>query len=131
MNAYLTLVLIPDPAASTIAPGTVNVPAVGQVWTLLPANNVVGRDPTPDVLVVLPWINVSRRHAEIELFENNLWEIVDRQSRNGTYVNGQLLEKGNLTPLLNGDRIRIGDIELVFSSHLDPVLPPDAVTPVA
>jgi pSer/pThr/pTyr-binding forkhead associated (FHA) protein len=119
MKAYLVLVTAPDPAVNPVAPGAVNVPVAGHFWTLAPGNNVLGREPAPDVAIALPWISVSRRHAEIELFANSLWEITDH-SRNGTYVNGQPLPKATLSPLNDGDRIRIGDAELVFCFHLDP-----------
>ena len=120
-TAYLVLVSAP-PSSSTfgLVPNTVHVPVVGQSWTLLPGKNLVGRELGPDVTVVLPWTYVSRRHAQIELFAQGMWEIED-QSRNGTEVNGQKLQPNALSPLNDGDRIRIGDIELVFCFHVDPV----------
>lgn len=123
MNAYLVTVAIPDPATQPPVSGAASIPDVGHYW-VLQAMNIVGREAAPDVAIVLPWITVSRRHAEIELFANGLWELVDRASRNGTFVNGQLVFKGALTPLNDGDRIRIGDCELVFCFHLDPMAPP-------
>lgn len=119
-TAYLVIVSAPPSTPLLLAPNTLNVPGVGQSWTLLPGKNVVGRELGPDVTVVLPWKNVSRRHAQIELFAQGMWEIED-QSRNGTEVNGQKLQPNALSPLSDGDRIRIGAVELVFCFHLDPL----------
>jgi pSer/pThr/pTyr-binding forkhead associated (FHA) protein len=57
-------------------------------------NDVVIRDPT-----------VSRHHAELLGDPAHGYEIVDRGSRNGTFVNGQRVERARLGP---SDRIGIG-----------------------
>jgi phosphoserine phosphatase RsbU/P len=57
---------------------------------------------------------LSRKHAEIALIDN-AWTIRDLGSANGTYLNGSKLERD--TPLRSGDRIRLGDTELVYESE--------------
>jgi serine phosphatase RsbU (regulator of sigma subunit) len=57
---------------------------------------------------------LSRRHAEI-ISQEGAWVIKDLGSANGTYLNGSRLEV--ITPLRSGDRIRLGDTELVFESE--------------
>ena len=52
----------------------------------------------------------SRLHCSIE-FKENEWHISDLQSRNGTLVNGQLIQNAQLKP---GDRISIGDVVMVY-----------------
>jgi Mg-chelatase subunit ChlD len=53
---------------------------------------------------------VSRYHAEIHASRNQI-EIRDLQSTNGTLVNGVPIESSPLEP---GDRVRIGEVEMVF-----------------
>jgi len=55
--------------------------------------------------------NVSRMHAVIEVTSDGKVEIADLNSTNGTYVNG---EKVNRTVLYSGDQIRIGDVRLTI-----------------
>lgn len=54
---------------------------------------------------------LSRRHAEINTIGTN-WVLKDLGSANGTYLNGNRVEKD--VRLSSGDRIRLGDTELVF-----------------
>ena len=71
----------------------------------------IGRRETNDLR--LAGSEVSRDHAEIEVKENR-FVIRDRNSRYGTYVNG---EQVNEQPLTHGDRIRLGrsgGAEMVF-----------------
>jgi Mg-chelatase subunit ChlD len=60
--------------------------------------------------VVIETEVVSRHHAEIHAGRNKI-EIEDLRSTNGTLVNGVSVESSPLQP---GDRIRIGDVEMVF-----------------
>lgn len=75
---------------------------------------VLGRHPECDVTIDVG--AVSRQHAMIYLTEDR-FELEDLKSRNGTFLNGQMLDRR--TPLNDGDLIRICDIE--YSFHLDPV----------
>ncbi len=54
---------------------------------------------------------LSRRHAEI-VATDGAWVVKDLGSANGTYLNGTRLEHDSL--LKSGDRIRLGDTEIVF-----------------
>jgi len=56
---------------------------------------------------------LSRRHAEI-ISANGGWVLKDLGSANGTYLNGNRVERDS--PLRPGDRIRLGDTELVFET---------------
>ena len=58
---------------------------------------------------------LSRRHAELMLDGRDRWVVRDCGSANGTYVNGERVESD--VALHSGDRIRVGDTEMVF--HLD------------
>ncbi|MGI8550832.1 MAG: FHA domain-containing protein [Dehalococcoidia bacterium] len=70
----------------------------------------VGRESSCDVVVDHP--EVSRLHAIIEPVVDG-FRVVDPGSRNGVIVNGQPLREPWL--LHPGDRIQIGDVDLVYS----------------
>ena len=57
---------------------------------------------------------VSRRHATIIRRENNL-NIVDNDSPNGTYLNGQRLVANQPRVLRDGDEVRLGHLVLRVS----------------
>jgi sigma-B regulation protein RsbU (phosphoserine phosphatase) len=54
---------------------------------------------------------LSRKHAEIVSSEAG-WVLKDCGSANGTFLNGSRVERDS--PLRSGDRIRLGDTEIVF-----------------
>src|SRR6188472_3178027 len=56
---------------------------------------------------------LSRKHAEIIAVEG-AWLLKDLGSANGTYLNGARVEHDQ--PLKTGDRIRLGDTEIVFET---------------
>ncbi len=56
---------------------------------------------------------LSRKHAEIVAVSNG-WMLKDLGSANGTYLNGSRVEKDEV--LKTGDRIRLGDTEIVFET---------------
>jgi pSer/pThr/pTyr-binding forkhead associated (FHA) protein len=68
----------------------------------------VGRHPESDIF--LDDITVSRRHAEIRRRENS-FALHDVGSLNGTYVNRERVEEGEMR---SGDEIQIGKFKLVF-----------------
>ncbi|HSP13711.1 MAG TPA: SpoIIE family protein phosphatase [Thermoanaerobaculia bacterium] len=80
---------------------------------------------------------LSRKHAEIAAIGAN-WILKDLGSANGTYLNGARVEKDTL--LSSGDRIRLGDTEIVFMTTeqttdrylaiADTAVQPDIVVPV-
>jgi serine phosphatase RsbU (regulator of sigma subunit) len=57
---------------------------------------------------------LSRRHAEI-VAASGLWILKDCGSANGTYLNGTRVD--GESPLADGDRIRMGDTEIIFVSN--------------
>ncbi|MBX3420222.1 MAG: SpoIIE family protein phosphatase [Pirellulaceae bacterium] len=81
----------------------------GKRIELTKKNTVMGRHPDCDV--VLESGAVSRQHASIEEVANG-YQLVDLKSRNGTFVNGHLVDKAQ--PLSDGDLIRICDLEYSF-----------------
>ena len=80
------------------------------------ANVVLGRHPDCDI--VLDAAAVSRQHAQIST-ESGAFFVEDLHSRNGTFVNGQLIQGRHA--LSAGDRIKICDLLFVFHLH-DPRL---------
>ena len=71
--------------------------------------NLIGRD--WECLIVLNDPQCSRIHAEIYRNDDGWW-VQDRDSSNGTYVNGQVAKQARM---LEGTEIRIGASLLVFS----------------
>ncbi len=70
----------------------------------------LGRRPDNDI--VLPWDSeVSRRHAHLVLAEEG-WALVDDESRNGSYVNGERVTEQR--SLRDGDVFRFGDTVVLF-----------------
>lgn len=56
---------------------------------------------------------LSRKHAEI-VAVGSAWMLKDLGSANGTYLNGSRVERDEI--LKTGDRIRLGDTEIVFET---------------
>lgn len=73
----------------------------------------VGRASTCDIPLRLA--SVSKLHAHLQLGEDEVLRVVDR-SQNGTMVNGRRLDQGIPTPVLYGDRISFGGLELELLS---------------
>ena len=71
----------------------------------------VGRGPANDVVVDDQ--AVSRRHAVLQRLAAG-WAIEDLGSKNGTLVNGQLVDQAR--PLYSGDEILVGDTVLIYHS---------------
>ena len=74
---------------------------------------VIGR--LPDCTIRLDDMSVSRRHAVIEPAGGH-YVLSDLGSRSGTFLRGAQLPQGTKVPLSEGDAIRIGSVDLVFSS---------------
>ena len=73
--------------------------------------NLLGRD--WQCLIVLNDPQCSRVHAEVYRNEDGWW-VRDRESSNGTYVNGQI---ANHARMMEGTEIRIGASLFVFSEN--------------
>lgn len=68
--------------------------------------------------------SVSRRHAQI-LHRQTSFQLQDLKSTNGTWIEGRRLTPGDRVELRHGDRVRFGDVQLIFvwdtqdSQHTD------------
>ena len=74
----------------------------------------LGRDPSSDIF--LDDITVSRRHAEVER-DGARYSIRDVGSLNGTYVNRERIERGELS---EGDEVQVGKFKLIFVHGTSP-----------
>jgi hypothetical protein len=88
----------------------------GRAYPLDPSTPI-GRADLPNGLVIVQ-PSVSRNHAVIEL--EGSWRVRDTGSKAGTFVNDNPVRAA---PLRHGDRVRFGDIALVFVETASP-LPP-------
>jgi pSer/pThr/pTyr-binding forkhead associated (FHA) protein len=69
----------------------------------------VGRDPSNDIAI--PDASISGRHARLRRTPSG-YEIEDTGSRNGSFVNGEKIEK---VTLADGDMVRLGKVQMVYS----------------
>lgn len=83
-------------------------PTAGARYLLDGDVTTVGRHPEADIF--FDDVTVSRRHAEITR-TGNIFELVDQRSLNGTYVNGERVDRALLT---DGAEVRIGKFRLNF-----------------
>ncbi len=67
----------------------------------------------PECTIVVEAGAVSRYHAKVTK-NGNAYTVEDSGSRNGTFLNGQLLT--GTEPLKPGDRIRVSDVEFEFEA---------------
>jgi hypothetical protein len=89
-------------------------PTAGARYLLDNDVTTVGRHPEADIF--FDDVTVSRRHAEITR-TGTVFELVDQRSLNGTYVNGERVDRATLT---DGAELRIGKFRLnFFASPLD------------
>lgn len=84
-------------------------PLLGRRVYLDYGETTLGRGDTAGI--VLPDPKVSREHAAV-FFDGRAFRLVDRESRNGTLLNGRPVEE---QALAFGDRIRIGACEMEFT----------------
>ena len=84
--------------------------------TTFPA--ILGRAKDCQFLIPLDELSTSRQHARIE-YSGGRWEIVDLQSRNGTFVNDKMISR---QAIRSGDKIRLGSFELTFVTSDAPVI---------
>ncbi len=83
--------------------------AFGKRYELKNAETILGRHPECDV--VLDAGAVSRQHAKVVSLDGQFM-LEDLKSRNGTFLNGRLINQP--TALQDGDLIRICDLELAY-----------------
>lgn len=72
-------------------------------------DRVIGRSIQADIQI--PAEGVSRVHARIEHKNIGVYQLIDLESTNGTFVNGARIQEHTLQ---NGDRILLGDTTLRF-----------------
>lgn len=83
-------------------------------FRIRPGNTkTIGRAPRADFIVDAPL--VSRVHCRLSAGAAEL-EVVDLESTNGTFVNGQRVERALLR---RGDRLGVGRVELTISHASD------------
>lgn len=83
---------------------------------LLPLRHLpwrIGREADNDLVLLTG--GVSRHHAELRLDSKGQLRLVDRDSRNGSFVNG-LRVVGSSAPLAAGDRLHLGAASLVLQA---------------
>ena len=79
-------------------------------FRILPGNiKTVGRAPRADFIVEAPL--VSRLHCRLTAGATEL-EVVDLESTNGTYVDGNRIERATLR---GGEKLGVGRVELVVT----------------
>ena len=89
-------------------------------FELVSGETTIGRH--PDCGIVVDAGAVSRMHAKV-INDGSGHYLEDMQSRNGTFLNGQLISGSAM--LKEGDRIRISDIEFIFDSGVESEEVPD------
>ncbi|WAL58752.1 FHA domain-containing protein [Thermocoleostomius sinensis] len=87
-----------------VAGSTQSLMQAQQTW-------VIGRDPQR-VAIAIPDDRLSRCHAAIKYVHEQGFYLIDLNSRNGSYVNGELVRQFRL--LQDGDRVRLGSIMFIF-----------------
>lgn len=55
--------------------------------------------------------SISRGEHVAIVYDGYGWYIIDKESKNGTFINEKPVERGKKVPLSNGDRIRLGLIK--------------------
>jgi sigma-B regulation protein RsbU (phosphoserine phosphatase) len=72
----------------------------------------LGRDPASDIR--FDDTHISREHARIERHPDGTHYLVDTSRHQATYLNGRRLPEARPVRLRDGDRIRVGDHQMVF-----------------
>ena len=75
----------------------------------------LGRAGSSDIL--LDYDTLTSRHHALLKREGRHYVIYDQRSSRGVFVNGHKLADGTGQVLTDGDRIRIGNYELIFSAN--------------
>lgn len=83
----------------------------GEQYALAPVTTI-GRASYSTILLDSQF--ASNEHAQL-LYRQGQWWLEDRQSRNGTLINGVIVTEPMI--LTTGDIIAIGDIQLQFEQH--------------
>ena len=89
---------------------------VGQAFKIKPTTSI-GRERDNDIILLD--LKTSRYHAQISL-EADQWTLTDLGSSNHTYVNGHIVTAP--VALRSGDRIGVGETELMFRAPGQPAV---------
>lgn len=97
------------------------VTAVLKVWRgeqpeIIPINKpefYIGRNPNTVDYCEAANRNIGRVHAKI-VFVNGVYYVVDMESKNGTFLNGERLLSNRPYPLKFGDKVRLANVEYIF-----------------
>lgn len=73
-----------------------------------------------DSAIIIDEPSISRNHAEIRLSESG-WEVVDRDSSQGTTVNWMKIDSGEQVRLEDGDRIEFGGLSYMVQLEGPPI----------
>jgi len=92
---------------------TYNRTPEGRVYNIYEGRNFIGRDPKCDVAVTDDNMMSSTHMSILYRSVDNKFKFRDEQSSNGTYVNKELLDDGELH---NYDIIRVGGTIFIFMS---------------
>ncbi|MDH3260794.1 MAG: FHA domain-containing protein [Acidimicrobiia bacterium] len=84
-------------------------PRAGMTFVVNEGTTTVGRHPDSDIF--LDDITVSRHHCRFRS-EGELFDVEDSGSTNGTYVNGERVDRGVLQP---GDEVIVGKFHLIVA----------------
>ncbi|MFN8856247.1 MAG: sigma 54-interacting transcriptional regulator [Planctomycetaceae bacterium] len=91
----------------------------GEVYRLVPGQVTrLGRAPSNEIIITDD--ACSRNHCEI-FHREGTWFVRDLKSRNGTLIDGELLE--GEAPIRQGQKLQVGECELVFTHDLSEVSP--------
>jgi pSer/pThr/pTyr-binding forkhead associated (FHA) protein len=87
---------------------------------------IIGR--SPSATIPIDDKTLSREHTQV-YGQNGRYYVKDLESKNGTYLNGQLIRQAE--PLKHGDRIKVGPATFVvaFDPQDQPVAAPPAPPP--
>jgi sigma-B regulation protein RsbU (phosphoserine phosphatase) len=85
----------------------------GMIFPLVQPSISIGRSASNAIQIVDR--RVSRQHAELRA-EGGTYGVKDLGSKNGTYVNGKLIEGDRI--LGSGDRVQVGDTIMVFEHEI-------------
>ena len=77
-------------------------------------DSVTGMSPDVDLTNEDQTRNISRRHARIVMRDGKFFIAEEIGTMNGTYLNGQRLATGMLTPIKDGDELTLCRLPLVF-----------------
>lgn len=89
-----------------------------EVFSLVEERVGVGRE--PDNRIVIDNDYISAHHARFLQDQDGGYRLVDLESQNGTFVNGEAIEEARLR---HGDRIRFGVFEVGYLDRPEPARP--------